>query len=267
MTAVAIAGAAGRMGRTLVAALQEAQTLRLAAAIEHAGSPDVGSDSGTAAGIGANGIAVSAELAAARWEVLIDFSTPEAMSEHLNFCRAAGRAMVIGTTGLDPKQHRALQDAAADIAIVFAPNMSIGINLCLHLIEQAARALGPAADIEILEMHHRHKTDAPSGTALRMGEVAAAARGQELSQAAVYHRQGQTGPRPDGAIGFAVLRGGNAVGEHTAFFTLEDERVDITHRAGSRAAFARGALRAASWVTQQPPGLYDLQDVLALEKS
>lgn len=265
MTAVAIAGAAGRMGRTLVAALAEEQALHLGAAIEHPDAPQLGEDSGTVAGSAANGILLGADLAAADWDVLIDFTMPEAVIEHLHFCHESGRAMVIGTTGLDAQQRQSLQAVAADIALVFAPNMSTGANLCLHLVEKSARTLGSDADIEIMELHHRHKVDAPSGTALRMGELAAAARGQDFEQAAVYHRHGQTGPRPDGAIGFAVLRGGDAVGEHTALFSLDGERVEIRHRADSRMAFARGALRAARWVAGRAPGLYDMQDVLALK--
>ncbi len=266
MTDVAVAGAAGRMGRILVAALGAEPTLRLSAAFEHSDSPFLGSDSGSVAGSVPNDILLRADLAAANWDVLIDFSTPAAVLEHLHFCRDNGRRMVIGTTGLNASQKQSLEGAAKDIAIVFSPNMSVGVNLCFHLIEQAARALGKEADIEILEMHHRDKTDAPSGTALRMGEAAAAARGQDFDKAAVYQRQGQTGARPDGAIGFAALRGGSAVGEHTVLFALGGERVEITHRAESRMAFALGAVRAARWVCGMPPGLYDMQDVLKPKK-
>ncbi|RMD79859.1 MAG: 4-hydroxy-tetrahydrodipicolinate reductase [Gammaproteobacteria bacterium] len=266
MVRIGISGAAGRMGRELVRALQEAEGLRLTAAVERPSSEAVGRDAGEVAGVGPVGVRVSGSLREVLddIDVLVDFSVPEASLAHLELCAAAGRRLVVGTTGLDEAQRRRFAEAAREVAIVLAPNMSVGVNLCLKLLETAARALGLEADVEVVEAHHRHKQDAPSGTALAMGEAVARARGQRLQEVAVYQRYGITGERPPGAIGFAVVRAGDIVGEHSVLLALEGERVEIAHRAASRAIFARGALRAARWVAGRPPGLYDMQDVLGL---
>ncbi|NIR29252.1 MAG: 4-hydroxy-tetrahydrodipicolinate reductase [Gammaproteobacteria bacterium] len=265
-TRVAVAGAAGRMGRTLIAACQEDERLALAAASERAGDVAVGRDAGEVAGIGPVGVAVADALVdvGGDFDVLVDFTTPEATLANSGVCRRAGKRMVVGTTGLSSEQRAALSEAAQDIAIVFAPNMSVGVNLCFKLLEVAARVLGDEVDIEIVEAHHRHKADAPSGTALRLGEVIAETLGRDLRACAVYGREGRTGPRDRRTIGFETIRAGDIVGEHTVLFAGEGERVEITHKASSRMTFARGALRAACWVAGREPGLYDMQDVLGL---
>ncbi len=263
---VAVAGASGRMGRTLIAACREDERLVLGAATERAGDAAVGRDAGEVAGVGPAGVAVVDALADVRedFDVLVDFTTPQATLANLGVCRQAGRRMVIGTTGLSGDQRAALSEAAQDTAIVFAPNMSVGVNLCFKLLEVAARVLGDEVDIEIVEAHHRHKVDAPSGTALRLGEVIAETLGRDLQACAVYGRQGHTGPRDRRTIGFETIRAGDIVGEHTVLFAGEGERVEITHKASSRMTFARGALRAARWVAARERGLYDMQDVLGL---
>ena len=264
---IAVAGAGGRMGRTLVQAVSEAEGLVLGAATERAGSSLTGADAGEIAGVGRLGVAVSADLAAARdaFDVLIDFTAPAATMRHLDLCQQAGKRMVIGTTGLDQDQRAAVAAAAESIGIVFAPNMSVGVNLCLKLLDIAARVLGDEVDIEIIEAHHRHKVDAPSGTALRMGEVVAAALGRDLSEVAVYGREGHTGPRERRSIGFETIRAGDVVGEHSVWFAAEGERVEIVHKASSRMTFARGASRAAAWIGTRDRGLFDMQDVLGLK--
>ena len=264
---IAVAGAGGRMGRTLVQAVTEAEGLVLGAATERLGSSLIGADAGELAGVGRNGVAVSADLSAATdsFDVLIDFTAPSATMEHLALCRQAGKRMVIGTTGLDEAQRAAVAVAGDSVGIVFAPNMSVGVNLCLKLIDIAARVLGDEVDIEIIEAHHRHKVDAPSGTALRMGEVVAAALGRDLAEVAVYGRQGHTGARERRTIGFETIRAGDVVGEHSVWFASEGERVEIVHKASSRMTFARGAVRAAAWVTGRETGLFDMQDVLGLK--
>lgn len=263
---IAIAGAAGRMGRTLIAACAQQPGLALAAAFEHAGSAALGLDAGVLAGLPANGVAIGADdtLAAIPFDVLIDFTGPAATLVHAAACAATGRAIVIGTTGLDPAQKAELVAVAARTPIVFAANMSVGVTLCLALLRQAAQVLGDDFDVEIIEAHHRHKVDAPSGTALRMGEVVAEALGRDLERCAVYGRQGQTGARSRQTIGFATVRGGDVVGDHTVLFAGDGERIEITHKASSRLTFARGALRAAAWLAGRPAGLYDMQDVLDL---
>ena len=266
MTRIAISGAAGRMGRSLIEACQQVDGLEVSVALEHPGSSLLGSDAGDLAGIGRLDIAVGAELAAvtADFDVLIDFTRPEPALANLEICRQAGRRMVIGTTGFSDAQKARIAAAAQDIAIVFAPNMSIGVNLCLKLLDMAARVLGDDVDVEIIEAHHRHKVDAPSGTALRMGEVVAAALGRDLKSCAVYGRQGHTGERDSKTIGFETIRAGDIVGDHTVLFAGSGERVEITHKASSRITFANGALRAAAWLMQQESGLFDMQDVLGL---
>ena len=264
---IAIVGAAGRMGRQLIQATQQAEGVRLGAALQRSGSSLVGSDAGELAGIGAIGVKVSDNLEAVvdDFDILIDFTRPEGTLEYLAFCRQHQKAMVIGTTGFDDAGKAAIKTAAEDIAIVFAANFSVGVNLVLKLLEKAAKVMGDYADIEIVEAHHRHKVDAPSGTALAMGEAIADAMDWDLKEHAVYAREGHTGEREAKTIGFATVRAGDIVGEHTAMFADVGERVEITHKASSRMTFANGAVRAAQWLSLQKNGLYDMRDVLGLE--
>ncbi|MFQ5642291.1 MAG: 4-hydroxy-tetrahydrodipicolinate reductase [Thiogranum sp.] len=267
MIRIAIPGAAGRMGRTLIDACQRSAELRLGVATERSGHDLVDSDAGLVAGVGELGVAICDDLESVvdRYDVLIDFTAPAASLPHLDICRRHGKRMVIGTTGFNDEQKQQIADAAQDTGIVFAPNMSVGVNLCLKLLDVAARVLGDEVDIEVIEAHHRHKVDAPSGTALRMGEVIAAALGRDLRECAVYGREGITGARERRTIGFETIRAGDIVGEHTVMFAAEGERVEITHKASSRMTFASGAVRAAGWLMSQPNGLYDMQDVLGLD--
>ena len=261
MIRIAVAGAAGRMGQNLVQAVDDHPEATLGAASERPGSETLGQ------AVGAEGqVRLVGDLAAvaADFDVLIDFTGPQATMQHVDLCREHGRALVIGTTGLDAQQEERLRQAAADIPIVYAPNMSVGVNLTFKLVELAARALGDTTDIEILEAHHRHKVDAPSGTALKLGRIVAEVLGRDLEHDAVYGREGQTGARDRRTIGFATVRGGDIVGEHTTLFAGEGERVEITHKASSRGIFASGAVRAAVWVAGSGPGLFDMQDVLGL---
>jgi len=263
---VAVIGAAGRMGRALIQAVTEGEGVTLAAAIDRPGNSLIGADAGELAGIGNLGVVVADGLEAIKddFDVLIDFTAPEATVANAQFCARHGKQMAIGTTGLTEAQKTQLQEAARDTAIMFAPNMSMGVNLCFKLLELAARVLGDEVDIEVVEAHHRHKVDAPSGTALRMGEVVAETLGRDLQQVAVYGREGQEGPRDRNTIGFATVRAGDIVGEHTVMFAADGERVEITHKATSRMNFARGAVRACRWLRDKQPGLYDMQDVLGL---
>ncbi len=264
MTRVAIAGAAGRMGQMLVEMVHASSSLSLGAALEHPASPLLGQDAGVPAGVGETGIEMVSEIGpvADSFDVLIDFTVPDATLASVSACRDAGKRMVIGTTGLNDTQF--IRDAAQDVGIVFAPNMSIGVNLCFKLLQTAAEVLGDAVDVEIVEAHHRHKVDAPSGTAVRMGEILADALQRDLSTCAVYGRQGQTGERDRREIAFHSIRAGDNVGEHTVMFAADGECVEITHRALSRKTFAGGALRAAQWIADRPRGLFDMQDVLGL---
>jgi len=266
MIQVAIAGATGRMGRTLLDVCRQTENLQCTVALEHPDSPFIGCDAGEAAGIGRLNAPIAADLAAwlDRFEVLIDFTRPAATLAHLALCRNTGKAMVIGTTGFSPEQKAELVAAAQVIPIVFAPNMSVGVNLCFKLLELAAQALGDTVDIEIIEAHHRHKVDAPSGTALAMGQVIAKTLGRDLSQCAIYGRECVTGERDRRTIGFSTIRAGDIVGDHTVLFADEGERIEITHRASSRMTFAKGAARAAMWLAGRKPGLFDMQDVLGL---
>lgn len=266
MRRIAVIGAAGRMGKTLIEAIGQAEGALLTAAIERPESSLVGSDAGELAGIGRNAVVVQDSLRKVLddFDVLIDFTHPSTTLVNLELCREAGKAMVIGTTGFTDEQKQLLAAAAADIPVVFAPNFSVGVNLCLKLLDMAARVMGDEADVEIIEAHHRHKVDAPSGTALRMGEVVADALGRNLNEVAVYGREGQTGARDRQTIGFATVRGGDVVGDHTVLFASEGERVEITHKASSRMTFARGAVRSALWLDGRAAGLYDMQDVLSL---
>jgi 4-hydroxy-tetrahydrodipicolinate reductase len=267
MTRIAIAGAAGRMGRSLVQACQQTDGVQLTAALEHPASRFLGTDAGEVAGLGSNGIAVGGDPAAvlAEFDVLIDFTRPASTLANLAVCGGAGKRMVIGTTGFTDAQKTEIAAAARQIPVVFAPNMSIGVNLCLKLLDMAAHVLGDAVDIEIIEAHHRNKVDAPSGTALRMGEVVAAALGRDLGECAVYGRQGHTGARARRTIGFETIRAGDIVGDHTVMFAGSGEIVEIAHRASSRMTFANGAVRAAGWLAKRDAGLYDMQDVLGLK--
>jgi 4-hydroxy-tetrahydrodipicolinate reductase len=266
MTKVAIMGAAGRMGRTLVELSTKTDGLRLSAAVDRPGEALIGSDAGEMVGIGRIGVPLRDKLDGLEFDVLIDFTRPEATLLNLEFCRRHGRRMVIGTTGFDDSGKAKIAESAKDIGIVYAPNMSVGVNLSFKLLELAARVLGDSVDIEIVEAHHRYKVDAPSGTALRMGEVIARTLGRDLKKCAVYAREGNTGERPRDAIGFSVVRAGDIVGDHTVLFAGGGERVEIRHHAESRATFATGALRAARWVAGKKTGLYDMQDVLGLSK-
>ena len=272
-TRVCIAGVGGRMGRTLLEAVAAAEGLSLGAAVEQPGSPLIGTDAGglvqsqeQAGGKsdGEAGLKVTEKLNPAAFDVLIDFTTPAAALANLTVCLKEGKPMVIGTTGFTPPQQLEIKQAAEHIRICQAANFSTGVNSCYRLLRTAAAAMGREADVEIREAHHRHKVDAPSGTALSMGEVVAEALGRDLSKTAVYSREGRTGPRPKDAIGFAVVRAGDIVGEHSVLFAAEGEQVEITHRASSRMAFARGAVKAAAWLAKCQPGLYDMEDVLGL---
>lgn len=264
---LAITGAAGRMGRELIQAAHEAEGACLGAALVRAGSSLVGSDAGELAGIGTLGILVTDNLDAVvdDFDVLIDFTRPEATLEYLKFCRQHHKAMVIGTTGFDDAGKAAIKQTSQGTAIVYAANFSVGVNLVLKLLEKAAKVMGDYADIEIVEAHHRHKVDAPSGTALAMGEAIADAMDWDLDAHAVYSREGHTGERKPQTIGFATLRAGDIVGEHTAMFADIGERVEITHKASSRMTFAKGAVRAAVWLRGQDSGLYDMRSVLNLD--
>ncbi|MBU3058324.1 4-hydroxy-tetrahydrodipicolinate reductase [Pseudomonas indica] len=267
MRRIAVMGAAGRMGKTLVEAVQQAPDAGLTAAIDRPSSTLIGADAGELAGIGRIGVLLSDELSKVvdEFDVLIDFTHPSVTLKNLAVCRQAGKAMVIGTTGFAAEEKQQLVDASREIPIVFAANFSVGVNLCLKLLDTAARVLGDEVDIEIIEAHHRHKVDAPSGTALRMGEVVANALGRDLEKVAVYGREGQTGARTRETIGFATVRAGDVVGDHTVLFAAEGERVEITHKASSRMTFAKGAVRAALWLEGREPALYDMQDVLGLK--
>ncbi len=263
---VAIAGAAGRMGRHLIEACLQHPRLELSGAVVRAGSSLTGRDAGELAGQGAVGVRVTDNLTEALQaaNVLIDFTLPDATVENARLCADKGVAMVVGTTGLGEEQKQALENAAGVVPIVLAPNFSVGITLSLRLLETAARVLGDDFDVEVVEAHHRHKIDAPSGTALRMGEVLAKALGRNLDECAVFGREGRTGERDPSTIGFETIRGGDVVGEHTVLFLGDGERLEITHRASSRMTFARGAVRSADWVVGRGPGLYDMEDVLGL---
>ncbi len=266
MTNILVTGAAGRMGRNLITAVHETEGIRLTAAIERKGSSMVGVDAGELAGLEKNNISLVDDIndALGQFDVCIDFTAPAVTVENIKACQTAGRKMVIGTTGFTDEQKQVIQDAAKDIAIVFAPNMSVGVNLTFKLLDIAARVLGDSVDIEVIEAHHRHKVDAPSGTALRMGEVVADALGRDLKECAVYGREGQTGERERETIGFETIRAGDIVGEHTVMFADIGERVEITHKASSRMTFANGAVRAAQWLKNHDKGLFDMQDVLGL---
>lgn len=278
MIRIGITGAAGRMGRCLIEACQQrAAELQVSAAIEHPESSLVGADALTVAGLDVvtspevigqkrSAVQISAGVAAVvdDFDLLIDFTRPHVTMVNLALCRKAGKAMVIGTTGFSDSEKQAIAAAATDIPIVFAPNMSVGVNLCFKLLEMAAQVLGDEVDIEVIEAHHRHKIDAPSGTALRMGEVIATTLGRDLKECAVYGRAGENGERERKTIGFETIRAGDIVGDHTVLFAGLGERIEITHKASSRMTFASGAVRAAIWLKEKQNGLFDMQDVLGL---
>ncbi|NNC55429.1 MAG: 4-hydroxy-tetrahydrodipicolinate reductase [Pseudomonadales bacterium] len=266
MMRVAVTGAAGRMGRTLIEALHQHPAAQLAAALERPDSSLLGVDAGELAALGKKNVQVVADISSVidDFDVLVDFTAPAATLANAAVCAAHGKSMVIGTTGFSPGQKTELLQTLAPVAAVMAANFSVGVNLCFKLSALAASVLGDTADIEIIEAHHRHKVDAPSGTALRLGEVVAEAVGRNLEKVAVYGREGQTGARAQETIGFATVRAGDVVGDHTVLFGHEGERVEITHKASSRMAFAGGAVRAACWLEGRAAGLFDMQDVLGL---
>ncbi|MBZ2169021.1 4-hydroxy-tetrahydrodipicolinate reductase [Marinobacter sp. F4216] len=264
---VGIIGAAGRMGKVLIEAVDGTDGLELGAAIVEPGSTLVGADAGEVAGIGRLGVTLAGSLDDARddFDVLIDFTFPDLALANAEFCKKNGKKLVIGTTGMSEAEKEQLAQAAETVPMVFAPNMSVGVNVALNLLRTAAQALGDDYDVEIIEAHHRHKKDAPSGTALRMGEVVADALGRDLKECAVYGREGFTGERSRKEIGFETIRAGDVVGDHTVLFATEGERIEITHKASSRMTFAKGAMRAALWLKDKPAGLFDMQDVLSLK--
>lgn len=266
MTRIAITGAAGRMGRVLIEATLENKNTTLSAAIDRPGSSLVGVDAGELVNQDTLNVKLVDDLSQITddFDVLIDFTHPDVSVKNIEICRQAKKRIVIGTTGFSDEQKETITNAAKDIAIVFAPNMSVGVNLCFKLLDIAARVMGDYTDIEIVEAHHRHKVDAPSGTALRMGEVVADALGRDLKDCAVYGREGQTGERDRNTIGFETIRAGDIVGDHTVMFADIGERVEITHKASSRMTFANGAVRAANWLMDFDKGQFDMQDVLDL---
>jgi len=263
---IGILGAGGRMGRILIQAVHEAGAT-LAAAVERPDSTLLGADAGELAGIGKKGVPLTGSLEEVidLCDVVIDFTAPAATIHHLDICRKAGKSIVIGTTGLNETQNHQITDAAKDIPLVYAANYSVGVNVSLKLLELAAKTFGDTVDIEIIEAHHRHKVDAPSGTAFMMGQAVAGALDRNLREVAVYGREGHTGPRDRQTIGFETIRGGDIVGEHTVMFIGEGERIEIKHMATSRMNFASGAVRAAIWVVGKSPARYDMQDVLGLK--
>lgn len=267
MVRIAVTGAAGRMGKTLIEAVSNHPGAELTVALERPDSSLIGADAGELAGIGRNGVSVSQDIAGCvdDFDVLIDFTVPAASVVNAQVCAAAGKKLVLGTTGFSDEQKAIIASAAEKTALCQASNFSTGVNLCFKLLDMAARVLGDDVDIEIYEAHHRHKVDAPSGTALSMGEVVADALGRNLKEVAVYGREGITGARDNQTIGFATVRAGDIVGDHTVMFAADGERVEITHKASSRMSFARGAVRAAVWLAQCEAGKYDMQDVLGLK--
>ncbi|MEM7220873.1 MAG: 4-hydroxy-tetrahydrodipicolinate reductase [Pseudomonadota bacterium] len=262
--AIGLHGATGRMGRAIVAALAADDDAALAGAFVRASNPLLGQDAGVVAGVAAQNVALAEIGGLARLDALIDFSLPDGALLALERCVAGGCPFVSGTTGFDAAGLDAISQATRSIPVLLAPNMSVGVNLTFHLIRQAAAALGDDVDIEVVEAHHRHKVDAPSGTAVRIGEILAEQTGRDLDAVAVHGRQGHTGARARDAIGFSALRGGDIVGEHTVYFAGEGERIEITHRASSRSNFALGAVRAAKWIAGRAPGSYGMDDVLGL---
>jgi 4-hydroxy-tetrahydrodipicolinate reductase len=267
MMKIAIAGATGRMGKMLIEAVLNTPDTQLTGALEHSSCSQLGEDAGSFLGK-KTGVMISSDIAQvlANAEFLIDFTRPEGTMTHLAVAEKTGTKMIIGTTGLNAEQIASLKKASTKLAIVFAPNMSVGVNATFKLLEIAAKMLNQGYDIEIIEAHHRHKVDAPSGTALKMGEVIAQALGEKLEDVAVYSREGHTGERKEGSIGFATIRGGDIVGDHTVLFAGDGERIEISHKSSSRQSYAQGSLRATRFLQKQTSGLYDMQDVLGLRK-
>ena len=263
--AICIAGAGGRMGRMLIEAIHQADDCRLAGALDVPDSPGIGLDASDFLGH-ASGVTITSDIrhALKGCDVLIDFTRPEGTMAHVALCREMGVKMVIGTTGFSDAQKATINAATKDIAIMMAPNMSVGVNVTLKLLEMAAKAMSEGYDIEVIEAHHRHKVDAPSGTALKMGEVMATAMGRDLKQCAVYSREGHTGERDPSSIGFATIRGGDIVGDHTVLFAGTGERIEITHKSSSRSTYAQGGLRAVRFLAQHKTGMFDMFDVLGL---
>ncbi len=266
MIRVAVTGAGGRMGKTLIEALSLSSEAELTVALERPDSSLIGVDSGELAGIGRNNVLLSSELTsqADQFDVLIDFTVPQATVANAAWCANHNKRLVVGTTGFTAQQRTEVESMGEQSALCIASNYATGVNLCFKLAEMAASVLGDEVDIEIIEAHHRHKVDAPSGTALSLGEAVAKPLGRDLREVAVYGREGQTGARERETIGFATVRGGDVVGDHTVLFAAEGERIEITHKASSRMAFARGAVRAAAWLGAKERGLFDMQDVLGL---
>lgn len=264
MMRIAIAGASGRMGRMLIEAVSQSTDLQLSVALDVAGAPMLGQDACAFLGQ-SSGVLITDQLSAIQYaDCLIDFTRPVGSLQHLTACVEQSVNMVIGTTGFDEAGKAAITQASENIGIVFAPNMSVGVNATLKLLDMAARILNSGYDVEVFEAHHRHKVDAPSGTALKMGETIAQAWGKSLDDIATWTRQGHTGPRQSGDIGFSVVRGGDIVGDHTVFFCGTGERIEISHRSSSRAGYAEGSLRAARFLKGKHQGLFDMQTVLGL---
>ncbi len=264
MIRIAVAGAAGRMGRNLVIACAAGEETSLTQATESPANSLIGSDAGVVAGIEAQEVLIADSLDASKFDVLIDFTHPTVTSNHVDYCLKNNKKMVIGTTGVDQSLEQKMRQAAETIAIMYAPNMSVGVNLCLQLLATTARVLGDSVDIEIIEAHHRDKIDAPSGTALKMGKVIAETLGRDLDSCAVYGREGQTGVRKRNTIGFETIRAGDIIGDHTVLFGGEGERVEITHKASSRMTYANGAIRACQWLQKKDRGFFGMQDVLGI---
>lgn len=267
MLKIAVTGAAGRMGGHLIKAVTEADGITLCAAVERPEHPMLGQDAGLVAGCGALEVLISDQLeqALADADVLIDFTFPEVTLANAVLCAKQNTMMVIGSTGFTPEQREQLAQITTDIAVMLAPNMSVGVNACLKLLKEAANILGEDFDVEVVELHHNKKKDSPSGTAVRMGEVVASALGRDYNKVANYHREGMCGERSHAEIGMQTVRGGDIVGEHTVYFIGMGERIEISHRAMSRDMFSRGAARACQWIKDQPAGMYDMQDVLDLK--
>ncbi len=267
MTRVAVTGAAGRMGGRIITLITEAEGLEVAGAVEAPGHPKIGEDAGYVAGCGDLGVKISGSLeeALADADVLIDFTWPEVTLANISVCEKLGKKMIVGTTGLTPEQREIIFKAAENIPVVFAPNMSVGVNVCFKILKDIAATLGDGFDVEIVELHHNKKKDSPSGTAVRMGEIVADALDRDYNKVANYHREGMCGERTPEEIGMQTVRGGDIVGEHTVYFVGMGERIELTHRAMSRDMFARGAIRAAGWIHDKGPGLYDMQKVLGLD--
>lgn len=266
MLKIAILGASGRMGRALLECIAEADDLELVGAVTETADPALGKYAGETIGLEPMGALLTDDRAQALHEahVAIDFTLPTATIANVRACVDSGTAIVIGTTGLEEKQLDAMNDASRQVPLVYGRNLSVGVNVFMNLVGRAAKALGADYDVEITEAHHRHKVDAPSGTALALGEAVATARDRELADVAIHARHGKTGPRVPGTIGFSVIRGGNIVGDHSVLFAAAEESVELSHHAADRKSFARGALRAARWAAGQPPGMYSMAEVLGL---